>query len=241
MLFITLALSSILIALIVIALKKHQQQRHKDLAEREQSLPPLDASSDFTVHTQPDSITEVPGHASDSVYDSASGPDTEQRDVDTFAEPRLEPVNEQTKDWKEECRQHRQAQRYEAALSCSDQAWPQSQSYEQAALTMRAAIKQEKDSGSPIPEEWLAALYRVAAECSLLYDKVPGQPDMRWQAIARAYSRQDIKQIDLPWSEIGADELKLLTKTDRKLMLDVWGEPKRHISAKSYQKLKKRT
>jgi hypothetical protein len=231
MLFITLALSSILIAVIVIALKKHQQQRHKDLAERNQSLPPLDASPDFTTDVQSESTRVSPGQESVS----------SMKAFDASAADLHEPVANQAKDWKEQCRQHRQAQRYEQALSCSDLAWPQSQSYEQAAITLRAAIKQHKESGSSIPEKWLLALYRAAAESSLLYDKVEGEPELRWQAIAKTCSREEISQIELPWNEIGADELKLLTKTDRKLMTQLWGEPKRHISAKSYQNLKKHT
>ncbi|MDO8908861.1 MAG: hypothetical protein Q7W55_10240 [Pseudohongiella sp.] len=232
MLFITLALSVILIALIVTGLKTHQQQRHKDLAERDHSLPPLDVGAEHL----PDKLRADVAEA----YAPAEEPEN------AVAEPEVgygrqtiaEATSNWKEDWKEECKQHRQAQRFEMALLCSDRAWPQSQSYEQAALTLRAAIKQARDNNSPDADKWLSALYRAAAESSMLYDKSPGEPDLRWQAIARSFSRTEVSQIDLPWVKIGANELRLLTKTDRKLMTQAWGEPEQHISARAYKNQK---
>lgn len=210
MLFITIALSLTLVALIVLFLKKHQQRRLDDLAEREQSLPPLDLEP------------EIPATVTEATPDIVANAHADQSDV----------TENIPKDWKEKCKELRQAQQFEQALICAEQAWPQSQSYEQTAVTIRAAIKQAQQAGSPDAETWLQALYRAAAESSFLYDKVPGEPEMRWQTVARSYNRADLRLIPLPWNEIGVNELKLLTKTDRRLMIQAWGEPGQHVSAR---------
>jgi hypothetical protein len=225
MLFISLTLSSILIALIVIALKKHQ------LAEREQALPPLNLSADEISHDasrddfEPSSVTQTASEIAEP-ESNVTGSISEQ-------------IDQLDKDWKEACKEHRQAQRFDKALLYSEQAWPQAQSYDQTAITIRAAIKHAQLDNLPDLEKWLQALYRAGAESSLLYDKVPGEPDLRWQTIALLYSRDEIGKITLPWLEIGANNLKLLTKTDRKLMTQLWGEPRQHRSAKTYHKLQK--
>lgn len=210
MLFITLVLSFALVALIVMALKKNQQRRLDDLAERDHSLPPLD-------------IAPEPPATLPTLEPVASA-------------LRSEATAEQAGDWREQCKELRQAHLFEQALVCADQAWPLFQSYEQTALTLRAAIKQAQQDASPEFDKWLTTLYRTAAEASFLYDKVAGEPELRWQSIARTYSRQELRRIELPWIDIGADKLRLLTKTDRKLMIQAWGDPRQHISAKIYKK-----
>jgi hypothetical protein len=258
MLFITLALSSILIALIVIALKKHQQLRHKDLAERDQALPPLHLSSEELssgeltpeklsseyVSAEDASSNDISSETTDVGFDPSSVTQTASAKAET--EPNVSDfisvqLDEPAEDWKEACKKHRQAQRFDTALFYSEQAWPQSQSYDQAAITIRAAIKQAQRDESPDLEKWLAALYRAGTEFSLLYDKIPSEPDLRWQTIALLYTRDDLSKIALPWLEIGVNGLRLLTKTDRKLMTQLWGEPRQHMSAKIYHKPKKHT
>lgn len=220
MLFISLTLSLMLVALIVLALKKHQQQRLDALAERDQSLPPLDMPQETSsVKTEQDAEV-IATDAPDEVTEDTPG----------------QVVKEAVKDWKVACKEHRQAQRYEQALACARDAWPRSQSFEQAALTIRAAIKQAQQTDSPDFDKWLSALYRIAAEYSLLFDKAPGEAEIRWQTIARSYSRDELRRITLPWEDIGVNQLRLLNKTDCKMMIQAWGEPRQHISAKTWHK-----
>lgn len=226
MLIITLVLSLTLVGLTVLALRKHQQQRHIELAEREQSLPPIDVTNDLSANQIIHAISPTAEPSPEYREESANA-----RLSTTIS------ADNSTEDWKEKCRAHRSAQQYQMALLCAETGWPQSQSYEQTALTIRAAIKKTISDDSSNLEKWLAALHRAAAESSLLYDKIPGEPEVRWQSIAKTHARQDISQIELPWDKIGANELKLLTKTDRKLMIQTWGEPSQHISAKVYYRL----
>lgn len=223
MVFLAFVLSLILIAVIVIALKNHHQQRQKYLAEQNLSLPPLDIT--------PGSLLTDDSAAPEQADETAITAEMDHGPIGEWQEG-------QKGEWKEQCREHRQAQRFDMAIQAAELAWPQWQSYEQTALSLRAALKQSSDLPSDQQQALLQQLYRCAAEASLLYDRLDGEPDMRWQAIARLYTRQQLHDIDLPWPEIGCNELKLLTKTDRRQMLHAWGEPHRHTSAKVYARLK---
>lgn len=219
MLFITITLSLILVALIVVALKKHQQRKLEDLADREQSLPPLDIIDDH--HTESGLARD-----SDAASPAPIPMSSNQNQTDN---------TQAQNNWKQACKEFRQANRFNDALQAAHHAWPQSQSYEQVALTIRAAIKQTPRSDKVAYERWLAALHRAAAECSLLHDKLPVVADSHQTSETPRLSPDDVRAIELPWDEIGANELRLLTKTDRKLMTEAWGEPKQHVSAKAWR------
>lgn len=218
MLFITLVLSLILVILIVVVLKSQQQKRLEDLVEREQSLPPLEIGSEHKADASAANVTDadihVPGqpapHHHTQLTTNATG------------------------DWKLDCKNYRQAQRYEQALDCAELAWPQAQSYEQAALTIRAAIKHTPRTDLVLSEKWLSALYRIAAEHSLLHDKLADdQGDIQLSG-SESSLRDELKEIEFSWHDIGVNELRLLTKTDRRSMIQAWGEPRQHISAKTW-------
>lgn len=233
MLFISLALSLLLVALIVIALKNNQQRRLEDLADREQSLPPLsdnNAAHQVDALPVPDSSPAHEAAPPQPVPESPSVQDATEQQVDTSGQPAL--------DWKQICREHRQAQQFEQALSAAELAWPQAQSYEQTALTIRAALKQTPPADLQSIEHWLTRLHRAAAECSLLHDKLPEDIHSRRRSGDVDFTREELRHVELPWQEIGSEKLKLLTKTDRKLMIQLWGEPLQHVSAKCWYQTK---
>lgn len=238
MLFITLALSLILVALIVVALKNNQQRRLEDLADREQSLPPLDINTDYPYEEDvPAAAVTNNAVTDDAVTDDevSLSPATSAASTGVTAIEQNDIAAEQTsRDWKQACKEYRQAHQFDQALAAADFAWPQAQSYEQAALTIRAAIKQTPASDSSVIEKWLWALYRVAAESSLLHDRLPEQANSRRSQSSPPFTREELHHIELPWQEIGANELRLLTKTDRKMMVQFWGEPMHHVSAKHW-------
>jgi hypothetical protein len=129
---------------------------------------------------------------------------------------------------KERCKGYRSNNQFEQALAAAQEAWPQWQSYEQTAITLRALIKGHHNLNEA--ESTLRQLYRIAAEASCLYDRPTGQPSPRWQTIAQSTSRQHLDQQSYNWQHLGYLHLKLLNPTDIKNMTKLWGEPKQHQS-----------
>lgn len=119
---------------------------------------------------------------------------------------------------------------YEQALAYCGEAWPQWQSYQQAAIVMRAAIKAAPSE--EIRKDWYDRLYHLAIQASLLHDRVKGLPDLTRQQMIAKFSRADIDALGIPWKNVGCDQLRLLTKSDRKQLTVLYGSPDGHKSAK---------
>lgn len=105
---------------------------------------------------------------------------------------------------------------------------PQKQAFREAAVALRALIREHCDSRSRV-EGYLDVLYRFAALESLVYpsaddrsvdagdeDEVEMGPTERWSQVA---------DVRVPYAEVGCGGLSLLTKTDRALMAQLWGKP----------------
>ncbi len=138
-------------------------------------------------------------------------------------------------DWRQRCQALRDQGRYQEAVSTCRQAWPQWQSFEHAARVMRAAIR-NPDTDSATRQQWLHALFRLAAQASFLHDRVEGLPDPIPRLLAQQFDAQELDALDMPWPEIGYRELRLLTKSDRKQLAQLLGEPAAHQSARIFHR-----
>lgn len=228
MLVIILILTAILVGLIVYVLRKDQQRRYAEIVNQGQHLPPID------LHEQIDDITtlEEPAIESDPAImitsqatESAPILSVIQAPKNREEEQRLE---QSPTPWKKRCKSYRNNNQFELALAAAQEAWPQWQSYEQTAITLRALIKGHHNLNEA--ESTLRQLYRIAAEASCLYDRPTGQPSPRWQTIAQSTSRQHLDQQSYHWQHLGYLHLKLLNPTDIKNMTKLWGEPRQHLS-----------
>lgn len=93
--------------------------------------------------------------------------------------------------------------------------------FREAAIALRAIIRQKRKLGKPFESE-LAELHHLAAVASVApYDPLDITPFAA------------IEQLDLSPATIGWDELPLLNKTDRQLMAGTWSPPKRHVTAET--------
>jgi hypothetical protein len=237
----SLILALLLTAAIVIVLHRFQESSRAKAADRDQSLPPLnlesrDAPAQQSVIEQPVAAeppeheqatppteAEPAGHT-DNRADSNPETNAELKDRDT-------PGFEAPTDWKQQIQQLKESGDHEAALQVCKQAWPQWQSYQQAAIVIRAAIR---SAGAEPPAEWLARLYQLAAEAGFLHDKVEGLPQPNWQTLACRFTPADLNRMDFDWQELGHQRMRLLTKTDVRQMTTAWGEPAKHQSAKQH-------
>ncbi|MEX0738450.1 MAG: hypothetical protein WD071_03815 [Pseudohongiella sp.] len=136
-------------------------------------------------------------------------------------------------DWRQRCQILRDQGQYDAALAACQQAWPQWQSFDHAARVIRAAIR-NTDKDSAEYQQWLHRLYRLAAQASFLHDKIDGLPAPTRQTLGERFNPQALEKLSMPWSDIGYRELRLLTKSDRKQLLAMLGEPKTNKSARIF-------
>jgi len=115
----------------------------------------------------------------------------------------------------------------EAALQVCEQAFPLWSAYQQATLIHRARIKQLAQDGKAIDRE-LKALYRLAAQASFLHDRVKGLPNLPLSQLKKV-DLDEVASLDMPYEKIGYNELRLIKKTDIKLLLESWGKPHSHL------------
>lgn len=191
----------------IYALRQHQERTRQELVAREQPLPPLPKKTS--------------GNEDRSVPPSPREP---------AASP--QPAADVT-DWRQACQILRDQGRFEDALTVCQQAWPQWQSFEHSARVMRAAIRTHARDSRQY-QHWLQRLYMLAAQASFLHDKVDGLPSPGRQRLTRLFTPQQVATLDMPWSQIGYQQLRLLTKSDRKQLAQWLGEPETHQSARIF-------
>ncbi len=206
-----------LLAGIIFALRHHQERTRQELVAREQPLPPLPGRE--AARARP--------HNTDTFtpFDSPSVAEPESVAIPQSPDART--------DWRQACQILRDQGRYEDALSVCQQVWPQWQSFDHAARVMRAAIR---NTASDTEEHrfWLRRLYSLAAQASFLHDKIDALPDPTRALQTRLFTPQQVASLDMPWSQIGYRDLRLLTKSDRKQLTQWLGEPETHQSARIF-------
>lgn len=94
--------------------------------------------------------------------------------------------------------------------------------FRQSLITLRARLKQEPAQS----EESLKDLYRTAVLGDLV--RVSNKADKTLADIESLTDRLEAPRAI--WNTLGYRNLELLTKTDRKLLVQHWGEPERHDS-----------
>jgi hypothetical protein len=98
--------------------------------------------------------------------------------------------------------------------------------FNEAAKAIRALIRESKDEDK-VCIEYLNQLYKLACIRSFMLDyapilKMPGYNVML--SIPGGY----LFKLKMDYIEIGLDKLDLLTKTDKKMIFEKWGEVKNH-------------
>jgi hypothetical protein len=102
--------------------------------------------------------------------------------------------------------------------------------FREAAIALRQIIRDRRKAKEPNEQESLF-LYSLAAVESFTsatkYLEDLGEPS--WNAL-EMMSADDWQSLTFEWSSLGCNELPLLTKTDRRQMIDRWGEPPVHTN-----------
>ena len=134
--------------------------------------------------------------------------------------------------WQERVAELKKQGRLDEALDVCRQEYPLWSAYQQASLIHRAKIKQPDQNEAGVVNE-LAALYKLASEASFLHDRVKGLPNLSLAQL-KLLDLSPIEELEMPYSKIGYTELRLIKKTDIKLLLDYWGKPETHIKPREF-------
>lgn len=232
MVALSLLFSLMLLTGIIYVLRRHQHKVLQDVVDREQPLPPLPREANRDIDSA------IPNETPDLTAPAATGESAPEPDPTTDFAPDCEPRpapeltaarTGDSKQWREKSQALREAGAYEAALSACKMGWPRWQSYQEAARVIRAAIRASAPEDRDI---WLERLYQLAGQASFLHDKVPDMPDPNWQTLAQRFDPADVTALEMPWNTLGYQQLRLLTKSDIKLLTKTRNEPKTHQSAR---------
>ena len=98
-------------------------------------------------------------------------------------------------------------------------------------MLLRAELKtaEARASNNGMVATKLLKLYRTAAVAELLHDKSEGEIRYTLNQL-RNMPLHELEELDMPYSKIGYAQLRLIRKSDVKLMLDHWGRPMQHCS-----------
>ncbi len=221
MLTFLLALTAILLLILLIrVLHKHQKKALMRTIESSDPLPPL--------------ATELPDlEADDSTPRSMSEHQTKPAmpagSIEEPARPQATPDPGQegpAQPWQDSARQARDCGDYESALRLCQGEYPKVQAFQQALVTLRARLREDLKQAMP-PQNTLAALYHTAALADLFRADSPDRPECP-AAILQAAALEASQRFVFDYHLIGYQQLKLLNKTDRAMLVDHWGEPDSH-------------
>lgn len=103
---------------------------------------------------------------------------------------------------------------------------PLPSAFRECAVALRSIIREKKKNKQNY-EEQLAFLYWLAAIDSFLipYADKLGEPGFN---VIESIPGNVILNLDFNYESLGCDNLKLLNATDKKMIIDLWGEPRGH-------------
>lgn len=248
MLFLVLIVIAGLLAAAVWWLQRNQARSLRESVERSRELPPLPtidlpdfsqqptrsalqgssqgpvaAQSEATPPVPPPSVvTPLVVPASLSSHPIPTPTTAESEALFTLTPAQAEPGDSQSQLWQDQVKRLKDKGELELALVLCQQQFPKSQAFQQAAIVLRLQMKQELEQGQDI-EPLLVRLYRCAVLSDLFRSNAPLKP---------ANPRHALKSLaahEFQYPRIGHRQLKLLSKSDIKLLENRWGHPPQHL------------
>lgn len=114
-----------------------------------------------------------------------------------------------------------------ARLVCALEHLPLPAAYREAAIALRALIRNKRKQADDWESE-LATLYNLAAEASFMLDTPYIEGIGPGYNVACSISIETRASLTYPYSEVGYKNVALLNKTDCKWLVEAWGEPFHH-------------
>lgn len=113
--------------------------------------------------------------------------------------------------------------RYEIAISFL----PLPAAFREAVLALRTLIREQKKLGVDFTDN-LSELYCLAVWFSFCPTEYSERAQCVSYNIFERFAGGKITNFDADYQDIGYEELKLINKTDAKLLVNIYGEPKSH-------------
>lgn len=114
----------------------------------------------------------------------------------------------------------------EKRLSMALEHPPLPHAFKEASVALRALIREKRKSKESF-EQYLAWLYWLAAVRSLMVPYAERLQEPGYNVL-ESIPGHVIQSLDFDYSTLGHDKLDLLNKTDRKWLVECWGEPETH-------------
>jgi hypothetical protein len=191
-------------------LRRNQQRQRSELVELSSELPPLKTANipDFTKAT-----TASPFPTAPPMPSKPPAATTEERPE--------KPEKTVSLAWLDLVKQLKERQELETALTLCQQQFPKAQAFQQATIIIRMQIKLGLEKQQDI-NPLLTKLYRCAVFADLFHNPLSPKPQNPRLAMTNLAGHE------FSYAEIGHHELKLLSKSDVRLLEERWGLSPQH-------------
>ncbi len=219
--FLSIVLALSLLGIIVYGLHKYQTMEVEYHVDRTMPLPPIDGAR--RKHSSPESGMGTAGESTRSrVRSNSRGTGKSSR----LAANSGQVQRPRKAGWQDQLAKAKNVGNFELAKQLCRQQFPLWSAFNQACITIRGQLK-TIDLGSESAAKLLLELYRTAAMAELLHDKSEQAESFKLHQL-RSIDQAALAQLDFPYTEIGYAQLRLIRKSDVKMMLASWGRPQGH-------------
>ena len=208
--FLSILLAVVLLGITVYGLHRYQTMETEYTVDRSMPLPPLD----------PESVSPT---------DQSDTPDLERRSKQVKSK-----AAKTSQSWLHKVAELKKAGDLGQAMHLCEQEFPLWGAYNQACIIERLRIKdesidsQQRDSG-------LRRLYHLAVTAELLHDKTGDSEHLTLNQL-KELDLSSVNALQHDYDAIGYAHLRLIRKSDIKVMLAHWGRPAQHSQPRDYHR-----
>jgi len=215
--FLSILLAVVLLGITVYGLHRYQTMEVEYTVDRSTPLPPLDGDK---------------GESDRRAFDPAvNGDSPGKQAVDRrHASATRNPKSTQT--WLNRVAELKKTGDMAAAISICESEFPLWGAYNQACIIERLKIKEEGTSKEEL-EAALQRLYRLAVTAELLHDKSDDHEHLTLNQL-KTLDLASVDALEHSYAQIGYAHLRLIRKSDIKVMLANWGRPEQHTLPRSH-------
>lgn len=227
------ALFSIIVAVVLLGVTVYGLHRYQTMeveynVDRSMPLPPLDSQKDSSgAESPPQEGEEEEAVRAGGRERGASNPD---QAAPAPARPSRKSIMQNN--WLEQTAALKREGDLQAAMELCESEFPLWGAYNQACIILRGRLKQSA-AGSEQESALLNQLYHLAAVAELLHDKTESSETLNLGQLKRL-PLQEVARLDFPYAQIGYAHLRLIRKSDIKLMQARWGRPESHSLPRAY-------
>lgn len=224
--FFSILLAVMLLGITVYGLHRYQTMEVEYTVDRSMPLPPLKDSDE---------------QGSDGAELLPTTTPPESKSARTRKSPQPKPASAPPagqksagKTWLQRVAELKKDDRLDEAVSICQQEFPLWGAYNQACIIERLRLKQAGGNAEQ-EQAFLERLYRLAATAELLHDKSEETEAVPLSQLRRL-DLDSVEELDFPYRELGYAHLRLVRKSDIKLMLAHWGRPAGHLLPREYHR-----